>query len=1197
MGTVYEALDRQTTTIVAVKLLGDLDADRLYRFKREFRALADLQHRNLVQLHELIADDDRWLITMELIDGHDLFSYITRRDGDDTSPGPMAPGDHRFDEDRLRACLPQLAAGLEYLHAAGRIHRDLKPSNVMVDRSGRVVVLDFGLVATSESQSSSSGQDVVGTAAYMAPEQAAMLPVTPAADWYAVGTVLFEILTGGLPFEGGPIDQLLQKTQHDAPRASTRATDIPDDLDDLVAGLLARDPAARAGGRTVERAAGTASRRPATARLATPAPIGPLVGRGAELEALRAILASTREGQAAAALVIGESGVGKSMLVRELARSVAADPRAVVLVGRCYERETVPYRAFDGVIDDLSGVLARMDADAPDVPLPRDVGALARIFPVLWRAPAVAKVAHHEAGHQQDQRLRAVVALRKLLDRLADRGKVLIVIDDLQWADADSLGLLSELLRDDAPAVALVATVRVAGAGADEGELPPRLAVAVERIAGLQMVRLAALPAAEALALAVRLWAEVGGTRPIDLDAVVRETGGHPMFLDVMLRHLAEGGAGTHPSTISLDAALSARTAALAASDRRLLEVVAVAGAPLDRRIAADAAALDRAELATRINTLAIARLVTTRGEALECYHDRVREAVVAGLGESTAATHRALATALERSGGADPVVLVRHWEAAGETERAAELAVAAAQRAEHALAFDQAARLYEIALRRGNLSAPAREDLEVRRAEALGDAGQALAAARAYLAIAERAGTATRLDRRRRAAELFLRHGHLDEGLSTLAAVLAEVGLRLPATPQRALAKLAWSRILLRAGGLRFREQDELSTSARDLLRVDTYRTVGLSLSMVHPITANYFTTAGLRLALRLGIPDRIAPLLAFEAMFHSIRGVPGQARALATAAVYERLGRGVDDTYLVGLHAGARGLVCYFCGEFPAAAEWLRKGETIMRAQPAGKGWELANVRVFLLLTLRFLGETAELMERVGDLLRDAERRGDRYAETTLTRGLNLVWLVRDNVAGARRAVERRTWTPPEGSFHVQHWYEVRADAETSLYSGELAGHADAILAGLERSDQALLSRVASIGCENHWIRGRIGLLRASRGDRAGLVLTERAIAGLAGRKESYAAIWTQLLRAGGALVGGDRDAGLAFLADAEALARAVRAKLIAASIQLRRGQLLGDADGDALVAAATAAMTDQGVRNPDRMARVWCPGPTGA
>lgn len=1189
MGTVYEAVDRRTGTNVAVKLLGDLDAHRLLRFKREFRALADLQHKNLARLNELIADDDRWLIAMELIEGHDLFSYITRRDDDDTSPGAVLPGQHRYDEDRLRACLPQLAAGIDYLHTAGRIHRDLKPSNVMVDRNGRVVILDFGLVATSESRSSASGSDVVGTAAYMAPEQAELIPATPSVDWYAIGTVLFEIITGTLPFEGGPIDQLLQKAQRDAPRASTLSPTVAADLDELVAQLLSRDPATRADGRALERVGGGKPRRALTARLTTPVPSGPLVGRVAELAVLRAIVDATRHGQGAAALLVGESGVGKSVLARELARAFDADPRAVVLTGRCYERESVPYRAFDGVIDDLSGVLARMDADAPDVPLPRDVGALARIFPVLWRAPAVAKVAHHEAGHQQDQRLRAVGALRKLLDRLADRGRVLIVIDDLQWADADSLGLLGELLRDDGPAVALVATVRAAG-----DELPPRLAAAVERLPGLQIIRLAALPTSEARALAVQLWEEVGGARPIDLDEVVRETGGHPLFLDVMLRHLAAGG-GAAP--IDLDAALSARTAALGADDRRLLEIIAAAGAPLDRRLAAEAAAIDRTAVAARIDTLATARLVASRGDALECYHDRVREAVVASLGERTAATYRALATTLERSGGADPVVLVRHWEAAGETERAAELAVAAAERAERGLAFDQAARLYELALRRANLSAAERESLEVRRAEALGDAGQVLDAARAYLSIAERAGAATRLERRRRAAELFLRHGHLDEGLATLEAVLADVGLSLPSSPQRALTKLVWNRILLRLGGLRYRANDEMRASARDLLRVDTFRTVGISLSMVHPVTANYFTSAGVRLALRLGIPERIAGLLVFEAMFNSLQGVPGKARALAIADMCREIGEGTDDdTYTAGLDAGARGLTSYFSGEFTAAAEWLRKGEAIMRVQPAGKGWELANVRVFLLLTLRLLGECKELNERVHELLRDAERRGDRYVETTLTRGLNIVWLVRDDVAGARRAVERRSWSPPKGSFHLQHWYEVRADAETCLYAGELAGHADTILDHLARSEKALLGRIVSIGNENHWIRGRIGLLRATVGDRSALAMTDRAIVALDRRQESYARIWAQILRGGRALVLGQREAGIAAFAEAEQLARAAHCGLIAASIQLRRGQLLGD-EGDALVVAATSWMTKQGIRNPERMARVWCPGPKGS
>jgi hypothetical protein len=140
-------------------------------------------------------------------------------------------------------------------------------------------------------------------------------------------------------------------------------------------------------------------------------------------------------------------------------------------------------------------------------------------------------------------------------------------------------------------------------------------------------------------------------------------------------------------------------------------------------------------------------------------------------------------------------------------------------------------------------------------------------------------------------------------------------------------------------------------------------------------------------------------------------------------------------------------------------------------------------------------------------------------------------------------------------------------------------------------------MLARVVSIGLENHWLRGRIGLIRAQKGDASGLALTARAIAALDRRREPYATIWAQLLRAGTALIRGEREAGAAALADAERLARTAETGLIAASIQLRRGQLLGGSEGEALIAEATAWMARQGVRSPDRMARVWCPGLAGA
>ncbi len=137
-GIVYEAFDRERDATVALKVLRRRDGRSIARFKNEFRSLAETVHENLVQLHELHAEGDAWFFTMELVRGGDALTYV-RVDDDGGAETP------RFDEERLRAVLRQLAAGLSFLHRSGKLHRDVKPSNVMVTGEGRVVIVDFGL--------------------------------------------------------------------------------------------------------------------------------------------------------------------------------------------------------------------------------------------------------------------------------------------------------------------------------------------------------------------------------------------------------------------------------------------------------------------------------------------------------------------------------------------------------------------------------------------------------------------------------------------------------------------------------------------------------------------------------------------------------------------------------------------------------------------------------------------------------------------------------------------------------------------------------------------------------------------------------------------------------------------------------------------------------------------------------------------
>jgi len=729
MGTVFLAHDTTLERPVAIKVVSDIaDAAARERLLKEARSASALNHPNICTIYEVGHEEGLAFIAMEHVDGRSLAAHLDH--------GPLST------RDALRHGT-DVAAALAHAHARGLVHRDLKAANVILTAEGRPKLVDFGLASRLVQHGSdatlavtaATGGTVLGTPYAMAPEQVRGERADERSDIWALGVLLFEMLSASRPFSNPNIADLFTAILRDPP-AKLMQPGIPAALRSVIDRCLTKDPGRRyqsaedVRGALDEIAAGLSSSRSKTAAANAQAGMTPLaappileraggdfvfVGRQKERMQLDEAWARAAEGRRQLVLLGGEAGIGKTRLSLEFARTCAA-AQATVLIGRCDEEALIPYQPFVEAL----GWFARACPE-PDLQAALDAagggGELGAFVPdFLVRLPSLPPPTQMSA---QGQRYRLFETVSAFLAAASKPFPVLLVVDDLHWADKPTLSLLRHIIRGaDSARLCILGTYR-------ESELPAphpltELLAELRRERDVLRVSLSGLETTQVQALV-----ETVTTPDVSSQLAGRmtdSTGGNPFFVGELLRHLRETGAlkdlaALHEqradSTLGLPEGvrevIARRVSRLSETCQKAMTLASVLGREFDVDVLQAFSEIPEEPLLDAVDEACAAQCVDeVRGKAgrYSFHHALIRDALYDDLPASRRLRHhRRAGEVLERLsvGASDHVTdLAYHFCLAaptGTSEKAVDYATRAGDQMAAALAHEEATRYYDMAL------------------------------------------------------------------------------------------------------------------------------------------------------------------------------------------------------------------------------------------------------------------------------------------------------------------------------------------------------------------------------------------------------------------------------------------------------------------------------------------------------------------
>ena len=915
---------------------------------------------------------------------------------------------------------------------------------------------------------------------------------------------------------------------------------------------------------------------------------------------------ATRRGRSITVRVHGASGMGKSALIQHFLDGLVESGQAVALRCRVYERESVPYKAFDGVVDGLSQYLVRLAEINGALVLPPDIRALARLFPVLRRVSAIDRLPDPAVADPLQVRRRAFAALRDLLARLSQRLPLVVYMDDVQWGDADSASLVLDLVRPPrAPPLLLVMTLRE-----EESESSPFLTEIRDRwpkFAEARDLLVGPLDREDATELALQLLGSTDEASRKTAEALAQESRGSAFLVQELARGLSRStprAGDAEAGAFTLEQMVDERLGRLPVPARELMELVAVGARPLSVHLVGNAAGivdgLDEVVALLRVHGLVRTRF-RNGGELVEASHDRFRQTIVRRLSPDTTREHHGrLARAIEELHRDETDALAMHLHSAGDRRRAARYAERAAEEAAAKLAFDQAIRLYRLALENVVASSNEGHRLRVRLAEVLEWAGRGAESARVYLEAAREAPGSERAQLERAAAEQLLASGQMTEGTEVLRGILAGVGIREPASPLAALIRLIFYRLALLVIGFRFRERspDQIGKIARS--RIEALYTAVAGFGLVDVIKGASMQAQHAVAALRAGDRAQVLRAISIEVTQRASAGGPIGRRERALTAILDRLtahGDPADGEALaqaVEMENALRGGRLYLRGRWREAKVLL---DAAFASQPHRRAAWHSNAQIFGTYVRFWLGDMAELTRCHARLLGEAEQRGDLYVTVQLRIGHpNAVWLAADDIETARRHHNEAISQWSSRGFLVQHWQAMVSEAHIELYDGDGEHAYQRVVRDERRLAESYLLRVQHLRASTNFLRGRCAVAALARDPskrRARLSEIHRLVARLEAERMPWITPLADLLSAAAANATGDRQGAVTRLRAAMAHADAADMSLLATTARYRLGAILGGDEGRQLAQEAEEVMMGQGIRAPWRFAAVILPG----